>query len=70
LAFAIRKGHRIAKANQIRGLVTEYGLVAPLQLYALRRAIPEWLEEADNGLTFLLLLIKGFTNCGGMTFTG
>ena len=47
------KDHRIAKANQIRGLVTEYGLVAPLQLYALRRAIPEWLEDADNDLTFL-----------------
>ena len=47
------KSHRIAKANQIRGLVTEYGLVAPQQLSALRRAIPEWLEDADNGLTFL-----------------
>jgi len=47
------KSHRIAKANQIRGLVTEYGLVAPQQLPALRRAIPEWLEDADNGLTFL-----------------
>ena len=41
------KSHRIAKANQIRGLVTEYGLVAPLQLHALRRAIPEWLEDAE-----------------------
>ncbi len=47
------KSHRIAKANQIRGLVTEYGLVAPLQLPALRRAIPDWLEDAGNGLTFL-----------------
>jgi len=47
------KSHRIAKANQIRGLVTEYGLVAPQQLPALRRAIPEWLEDADDGLTFL-----------------
>ena len=47
------KSHRIAKANQIRGLVTEYGLVAPQQLPALRRAIPDWLEEAENGLSFL-----------------
>ena len=47
------KSHRIAKANQIRGLVTEYGLVAPQQLHALRKAIPDWLEDADNGLTFL-----------------
>ena len=42
------KSHRIAKANQIRGLVTEYGLVAPQQLHALRRAIPDWLEEAGT----------------------
>jgi transposase len=47
------KSHRIAKANQIRGLVTEYGLVAPQQLPALRRAIPDWLEDAENGLSFL-----------------
>ena len=47
------KNHRIAKGNQIRGLVAEYGLVAPQQLSALRKAIPVWLETADNGLTFL-----------------
>ena len=40
-----------AKANQIRGLVAEYGLVAPLTLRALRAAIPCWLENAENGLT-------------------
>jgi transposase len=52
----IRQGlmsHRTAKANQIRGLVTEYGLVAPLGLAALRSAIPCWLEDAENGLTVL-----------------
>src|SRR5210317_213672 len=32
---------RNAKVNQIRGLVAEYGLVAPRTLLALRRAIPE-----------------------------
>lgn len=42
---------RTAKANQIRGLVAEYGLVAPLTLRALRVAIPNWLEDAENGLT-------------------
>ncbi len=31
---------RTAKANQIRGLVAKYGLVAPLTLGALRTAIP------------------------------
>ena len=45
------KDHRNAKANQIRGLVAEYGLVAPQTLLALRRAIPDWLEDAENGLT-------------------
>jgi len=45
------KDHRNAKANQIRGLVAEYGLVAPQTLLALRRAIPDWLEDAQNGLT-------------------
>ncbi len=41
------KDQRNAKANQVRGLVAEYGLVAPLTLRALRVAIPEWLEDAD-----------------------
>jgi len=43
--------HRVAKANQIRGLVSEYGLVAPQQFAALRRAIAYWLDDSDNGLT-------------------
>ena len=42
---------RTAKANQIRGLVAEYGLVAPKDLSQLRRALPAWLEEPENGLT-------------------
>jgi transposase len=42
---------RTAKANQIRGLVTEYGLVAPKELAHLRRALPCWLEDAENGLS-------------------
>ncbi len=44
-------GQRTAKANQVRGLVAEYGLVAPKQLGPLRKAIPSWLEDAENGLT-------------------
>ena len=44
-------GQRTAKANQIRGLVAEYGLVAPQRLSQLRSAVPDWLEDADNGLT-------------------
>lgn len=49
---------RTAKANQIRGLVGEYGIVAPIGIHTLRKAIPCWLEDATNGLTdrFRLLL--------------
>lgn len=42
---------RTAKMNQIRGLVAEYGLVAPTRVYSLRKALPLWLEDAENGLT-------------------
>jgi transposase len=42
---------RKAKSNQIRGLLSEYGLVAPREISHLRKAIPDWLEEMDNGLT-------------------
>jgi len=42
---------RTAKANQIRGLVAEYGLVAPKELLQLRRALPCWLEDAANSLS-------------------
>ena len=42
---------RTAKANQIRGLVAEHDPVALKELLKLRRAIPCWLEDADNGLT-------------------
>lgn len=42
---------RVAKANQTRGLVAEYGLVAPRELLQLRQAIACWLEDVNNGLT-------------------
>lgn len=40
---------RKAKANQLRGLASEYGLVAPKELLHLRLAIPRWLEDQENG---------------------
>ena len=51
-------GQRTAKANQIRGLAGEYGLIAPVGILHLRRCLPEWLEDAENGLTdeFRILL--------------
>ena len=42
---------RTAKANQIRGLVGEYGIIAPAGIQQLRRALPDWLEDAENELT-------------------
>jgi transposase len=42
---------RTAKANQLRGLVSEYGFVAPREIASLRRAVPAWLEDATNGLS-------------------
>lgn len=42
---------RTAKANQIRGLVSEYGLVTPKQIGHLRATLPRWLEDASNGLS-------------------
>jgi len=54
------KVRRTAKANQIRGLVAEYGLVAPKSLGSLRAAIPCWLEDAENGLThYFRSLLQG-----------
>ena len=43
-------GERTALANQIRGLLAEFGIVVRQGMSALRRALPEVLEEADNGL--------------------
>lgn len=51
---------RTAKANQIRGLVGEYGVIAPVGIKKLRIAVPDWLEDAENGLSdyFRTLLIE------------
>mgnify|MGYP000070658736 CR=1 FL=1 len=43
--------HHWGRELRARGLVAEYGLVAPKQFSALRQAIPGWLEDAENGLT-------------------
>lgn len=41
---------RTAQANQIRGLLAEFGLVVPKGMAALTRRLPEMLEDAGNGL--------------------
>lgn len=49
---AMRMKQRTALINQTRGLLAEYGIVIAISPAALRKAIPELLEDADNGLSF------------------
>jgi transposase len=44
---------RTAQANQIRGLLMEYGLIIPQGISYVRKSIPLMLEDGDNELTFL-----------------
>jgi transposase len=54
---------RSAKANQIRGLVGEYGLVVPRELVQLRLALPHWLEDQADGLSCAFRrLLQGLRN--------
>ena len=46
--------HRTAVVNQVRGLLLEYGIVIPQGIARLRKRLPRVLEEADNGLSFLM----------------
>src|ERR1700690_112989 len=42
---------RTAQANQIRGLLTEFGLVFPVGIRCIERKVPEFIEDAKNGLS-------------------
>src|ERR1039457_1086679 len=42
---------RTAQANQIRGLLAEFGLVIPIGIRSIERKLPEFLEDAANGLS-------------------
>lgn len=42
--------HQIAQSNQIRGLLSEFGIILPQGLASLREGIPIVLENAENGL--------------------
>lgn len=44
---------RTALANQLRGVLGEYGFVVPQGISRIRKAIPLIVEEADNGLSAL-----------------
>jgi len=45
------KDHRVSNANQIRGLLGEYGIVIPIGFAALKQRLPLILEDAENTLT-------------------
>lgn len=49
---SMKMKQRTAIINQTRGLLAEYGIVIAKSPVALRKAIPELLEDADNGLSF------------------
>ena len=41
---------RTAQANQIRGLLSEFGVVIPKGMHSIMKRIPEILEDGENGL--------------------
>lgn len=45
---------RTAMVNQIRGLLTEYGIIIPKGINQVRKKFPFILEDAENGLSGLL----------------
>src|SRR6266508_4471572 len=45
---------RTAQVNQIRGLLSEFGIVLPQGITRLRHRLPEILEDGDNGLPGLM----------------
>jgi len=47
------KKERTALVNQVRGLLAEYGVVINKGIAAVRKALPEILEDAENGLSIL-----------------
>lgn len=47
------KKERTALVNQVRGLLAEYGIIINKGVGAVRKGLPEILEDAENGLTTL-----------------
>jgi len=45
------KKERTALVNQVRGLLAEYGLIINKGVSAVRKGLPDILEDAENGLT-------------------
>ena len=51
---------RTAQANQIRGLLSEFGIVIPQGIHSIAKRVPDILEDAENGLPGIMrhLLIR------------
>ena len=52
----VRQGlikERTALINQLRGLLSEFGLIMPKGRYSAQHAIPDILDDAENGLPML-----------------
>lgn len=41
---------RTAQANQIRGLLSEFGIIIPRGIHSIAKQVPGILEDAENGL--------------------
>ncbi len=50
-ARTLKVTKRTALINQIRGLLSEYGIVTPTKVTNLRRRVPAILEDASNGVS-------------------
>jgi len=62
-ARSMAVSHRTAQVNQVRGLLMEYGVVVAKSVAALRKALPEILEDADNDLSPIFReLLSGLQN--------
>ena len=59
---------RVALGNQIRGLLAEFGIVLGKGVSALKRGLPDILEDAENGLSGLMreLLAEQYERWGAL----
>ncbi len=49
-ARSLEMANRTARVNQSRGLLGEFGMIVPQGVTCLRRHLPQFLEDAENGL--------------------
>ena len=57
---------RTALVNQIRGLLSEYGIVIAKGIHEVRKMLPEILEDGENGLTADIREGKPYRNRSGL----